>query len=253
MAVQHAGEVRARFLWAPGNGSVVSASGSSVSASGSSVSASGSSGSGSGSENGHESAFRFTSLRYLAQLYRTYLLCEGESEFVMIDQHAAHERVLFERLRARHLVGAPAVQPLLFAETFEVSATQGAQLEEFAAELAIAGFHIEPFGTSGGSVTLALKAAPAGLRADPAPVVRELLAELSDCGSSRAAEQRIDLVFATIACHSAVRAGDPLSAPEVDALFADLDATPYRAHCPHGRPVLWRWPLTEIARRFDRT
>jgi DNA mismatch repair protein MutL len=199
------------------------------------------------------SEFAFASLQFLGQLDRTYLLCQGEGEFVVVDQHAAHERVLFERLRVRQESGLGAMQPLLFSETVEVDPLHAAQLDEFGSEFLAAGFDLERFGETGGQVSLALKAAPAGLRGDPKLVVRQLLEELADRGGSRAAERPGDLVLATIACHSAVRAGDPLSPSEVEALFADLDETPNRAHCPHGRPVVWRMTMTEVARRFART
>ena len=119
------------------------------------------------------------------------------------------------------------------------------------------GFEIEHFGGS----TYAIKAVPAELRAagasrsarDIALVLRELLDQLADQGASDAVGERLDAVFATIACHSVVRAGDTLSQREVEALLQSLDGVDFKAHCPHGRPVLLRISIAEIARRFGRT
>jgi DNA mismatch repair protein MutL len=192
----------------------------------------------------------FRCLRYLGQLDKTYLLCEALGELILIDQHAAHERVAFQRLRERHALRAIPVQRLLFPQKLELAAAEAAVADDARAELVAVGFEIEPFG--GGTVVV--KAVPAGLRAGAADeVLRELLAELAERGGSRAVEERIDHVLATIACHSVVRAGDPLSEREVAALLASLDEVDYKAHCPHGRPVLLRISVAEIARRFGRT
>jgi DNA mismatch repair protein MutL len=194
----------------------------------------------------------FGALRYIGQLDNTFLLCERAGELILVDQHAAHERVVYERLRARQNGRAVSSQPLLFPETLEVDAGLAAAVETYADELTASGFVLEPFGESTRTATLALKATPAGLRDAPAVVLRELLSELSELQGSRALEERLDLVLATVACHSSVRAGDVLSREEVLALFAEIDRIEYRAHCPHGRPVLLRISLGEIARRFGR-
>jgi DNA mismatch repair protein MutL len=198
----------------------------------------------------------FGSLTYLGQLDLTYLLCEREGELVLVDQHAAHERVVFQRLVDKHRAHAIPRQQLLFPMTVELDRRMAAVAEESLAALEAVGFEIEPFGdAAGGQVAFAIKSAPAELRAgeDPVAVLRQLCAELVEHGGSRAVDERLDAVLATIACHSAVRAGDPLSPPEVGALFAALDAIEFRAHCPHGRPVLLRIRVDEIARRFGRT
>ncbi len=188
----------------------------------------------------------FSSLRYLGQLDRTYLICDGDGELVLIDQHAAHERVEFQRLRER--TGPLAQQRLLFPTHVEASPAHLAAVTEAAELLAATGFEVEPFGVA----TVAIKAIPAGLRHDPASVLRELLDELADHGGSRAVDDRLDHVLATIACHSVVRAGDVLAPREAEALLASMDGVDFRAHCPHGRPVLLRIGVPEIARRFGR-
>ncbi len=198
----------------------------------------------------------FSSLTFLGQLDLTYLLCEREGELVLVDQHAAHERVMFQKLVERHRARAIPRQQLLFPLTVELDRNLAAVAEESMAALESVGFEIEPFGdATGGQAAFALKSAPAELRAgeDPAGLLRQLCAELAEHGGSRAVEELLDAVLATLACHSAVRAGDPLSPPEVASLFASLDAIDFRAHCPHGRPVLLRIRVDEIARRFGRS
>jgi len=198
----------------------------------------------------------FTALRFLGQLDRTYLVCESEGELVLVDQHAAHERVAFERLRERQRSRSLARQQLLFPQTVGLDRQQAALARESQAVLDSVGFEIEPFGDApGGGCAFAVKSVPAELRPgeDPIALLVELIDELAEQGGSRALEERTDAVLATVACHSVVRAGDELGAAEAGALLAALDATPSRSHCPHGRPVLLRMRVDEIARRFGRT
>jgi DNA mismatch repair protein MutL len=192
----------------------------------------------------------FSSLRFLGQLQLTYLVCEAAGEMVLIDQHAAHERVAFQRLmERREQRQGVANQRLLFPTTIEVSAQQAALAEEISPLWAQVGYELEPFGKS----SIAIKAVPAGMRgADPVQVLRDLLDDWVEAGASRAVESRLENLLATVACHCAVRAGDRLSAEEVAALLQAMDGVDFRAHCPHGRPVLLRLSLDEIARRFGR-
>jgi DNA mismatch repair protein MutL len=185
----------------------------------------------------------------MGQLDRTYLVCEGDGELVLIDQHAAHERVAFQRLRDRADTDAVATQRLLFPTTLELPPGEAAVVADGGPLLGAVGFDVEPFGAS----AVAIKAVPAGLRHDPTQVLRELLGDLADRGGSRAVDERLDRVLATIACHSVVRAGDVLGADEARALLGQMDGVDFRAHCPHGRPVLLRIGVPEIARRFGRT
>ncbi|HWM87207.1 MAG TPA: DNA mismatch repair endonuclease MutL [Kofleriaceae bacterium] len=197
-----------------------------------------------------------TSLRYLGQLDRTYLVCEREGELVLVDQHAAHERVAFERLRQRQRSRSLPRQQLLFPQTIGLDRGQAAVARDSQSALESIGFEIEPFGDApGGGCAFAVKSVPSGLRPgeDPIALLVELIDELAEQGGSRALDERLDAVLATLACHSVVRAGDELSAPEVEALLTSLAAVEFRAHCPHGRPVLLRLRVDEIARRFGRT
>jgi DNA mismatch repair protein MutL len=198
------------------------------------------------------SASFFGGLTYIGQLDLTYLVCEGPGELVLVDQHAAHERVAFARLRAAHTSSDIRRQRLLFPLPVEV--------DEIGAALAADGRVLEPFGfevdagpAGTDARTIWLRAVPEMLRdADPKPLLRDVLGQLADGGTAASAIERADHVLATMACHSVVRAGDVLGREEVLALFAQLDGVDLRSHCPHGRPVLLRMPLPEIERRFGR-
>ena len=192
----------------------------------------------------------FAQLRYLGQLDLTYLVCESAGELVLLDQHAAHERVAFARLKERSQHHAVAMQRMLIPTTIEVSLPQVALVSETQTVLARIGYDVEVFGAT----AIAIKAVPAELRqSDPAAVLRELLDEWLSKGASRAIDARLDNALATIACHSVVRAGDRLNASEVEALLQSLDNVDFRAYSPHGRPALLRISIDELARRFGRT
>jgi DNA mismatch repair protein MutL len=206
----------------------------------------------------------FARLRYLGQLDLTYLVCEGDGELVIVDQHAAHERVELARLVARHTARDVATQKMLFPTTFEATPPQLAVAARAGAVLAQVGFEAEPFGKS----TIAIKAVPAGLQSDPTLVLRRLLDEWA-ADSAPTDDDRVLRALAQIACHSVVRAGDRLTSGEVEALLRSLDgvvfsapaspaappagASPsWQAPTPHGRAMLLRLPIAEIGRRFGR-
>jgi DNA mismatch repair protein MutL len=194
----------------------------------------------------------FSQLRYLGQLDLTYLACEGDGELVLVDQHAAHERVELARLHERHARGGDtrvAVQNMLFPVTLDATPTQLALVSRVGDLLAQVGFEVEPFGKA----TLALKAVPAGIRhGDPAQLLRRMLHEWAEVGAPSEAE-RLDALLGTIACHSVVRAGDRLTPGEVETLLRSLDGVDLSLPAPHGRAVLLRLPLSEIGRRFGRS
>jgi DNA mismatch repair protein MutL len=190
----------------------------------------------------------FSQLRYLGQLDLTYLVCEADGELVLVDQHAAHERVELARLEARHTACDAAVQKLLFPVTIEVTAAQLALVEHVGALLAQVGFEAEAFGKS----TLAIKAVPAGIRhGDPAQLLHRLLDGWARDGAP-SEDERLGRVLAEIACHSVVRAGDRLAASEAESLLRSLDGVDLTGAAPHGRSLLLRLPLAEIGRRFGR-
>jgi DNA mismatch repair protein MutL len=196
----------------------------------------------------HRDGF-FSSLIYLGQLQRTYLVCQAPGELVLIDQHAAHERVAFQRLREAHSSRRARGQRLLLPARVELEPQVAAMAAEHAPLLAELGFELEPFGDR----TVVVRALPQMLAdADPAEVVAEALGELEARAATELVADKLDHLLATMACHSVVRAGDLLSSEEVRALLVSMDGIDYRAHCPHGRPVLLRLSIGEIERRFGR-
>jgi DNA mismatch repair protein MutL len=191
----------------------------------------------------------FAGLNYVGQVHRTYLVCEAAAELILIDQHAAHERVAYARLRAAHARRQMPRQQLLFPIPIEVGDAAAAALETDDV-LGGLGFEVARQGPG----VILLRAVPEPLKdADPKPLIRELLSDLADGTPLREGElDRVDHLLATIACHSVVRAGDVLGRPEALALLNQLDGVDLSSHCPHGRPVLLRMPLGEIERRFGR-
>ena len=199
---------------------------------------------------------RFADLRLLGQLLSTYLVLEAKDQLLLIDQHAGHERVLFERLRAEWLERGVESQGLLTPTTLRVEPVPLAALIECRDSVARLGFDFEPFGAA----TVAIRAVPALLAGrDPAQLVRNLAEELAAAGEAadalRAGSRSLDAadrVFASLACHSARRRGDVLSPQEQRALLDAMDASPWAPCCPHGRPVAVAFELAEIERRFSR-
>jgi DNA mismatch repair protein MutL len=198
---------------------------------------------------------RFGDCALIGQLQATYLLLEGKDELLLVDQHAAHERVLYERLRASLLAQGIARQGLLAPLVVELApAALAALLEQ--AELALSlGFELEPFGDG----AVALRAVPSLLgERDPAALLRSLADELAaspaalSTGAALRALAPADRMLATLACHAARRQGDLLDPREQRALLDALDAIPWAPTCPHGRPVAVPISRAEIERRFAR-
>lgn len=194
----------------------------------------------------------FGGLEYIGQLRRTYLVCEGPSELVLVDQHAAHERIMFERLRVAHRQRAVVRQRLLFPIPIELDEVAAAAAREAATAEALAelGFEVEAFGPS----TMLLRAVPDLLKdVDPKPLLRDVLHRVAEGDSLRRAEENFEHVFATMACHGALRAGDIVAREAAVTLLGQLDAVDLHSHCPHGRPVLLRMSIAEIEQRLGRT
>jgi DNA mismatch repair protein MutL len=202
---------------------------------------------------GAAAAVRFGDLRPLGQLAATYLLVEAKDRLLLVDQHAAHERVLYEGLRAEWLSRGVQRQGLLAPLALAVEPRAIAALDAGAETLERLGFEVERFGEE----TIAVRAIPALLAGrDPAALVRGLLDEwdLRDASGASAvrALPEADRLFATLACHAARRKGDALDAQEQRALLDALDAIPWAPTCPHGRPVCVPFEISEIERRFGR-
>ena len=194
----------------------------------------------------------FSGLRYLGQLHRTYLVCEGPRGLVLIDQHAAHERMNYQRLRRAAADRSAQVQVLLAPIVLQLAPAAAARIAEGKDDLASIGLELEPFG--GGAA--AIKALPAPLSFLDATALSGLLADLADELSARGRGESLDrlrdALLARAACHASVRAHDALGDGEARALLDALDATDYGARCAHGRPVVAEWPAAEIEKRFGR-
>jgi len=192
----------------------------------------------------------FSSLIPLAQLDNTYILCQSHSGLVLVDQHAAHERINFERLKAAFASGESSAQTMLFPLRMDLNAIQEAALEDFYPQLERMGFLIDPFGGN----SYAVKAAPPILaNADVGAALKDLLDEAASFGGSRAVQERIEHALSTVACHASVRAHDKLSFEQMESLLHRLDGIDFSGNCPHGRPVYFEMTYEEMERRFGRT
>ena len=193
----------------------------------------------------------FSSLRIIGQFRASYIVAEDDEHLLLIDQHAAHERIGFERLRREFHGGAVARQGLLFPQIIEFDFKETALLSEFLDPLHRLGFELEPFGPR----TFALKAVPQLLagRDNFVQLLHDLASDLGELGVSRRIEDALDSFLLLISCHGMVRARQKLSTAEMTALLADLDQIDFNAHCPHGRPVYSRLSDPEIARLFRRS
>jgi DNA mismatch repair protein MutL len=195
---------------------------------------------------------RFGDLRLLGTLLATYLAVETKEGLLLVDQHAAHERVLYERLRAGWRQREIESQLLLVPLTLAAPPGQVARLAERTAAAAAFGFDLEPFGAD----SVLVRAVPALLAGrDPAALVRGLLdvwLEGEAPGADAPSAEAADRLFASLACHAARRKGEVLSPTEQRALLDALDAIPWAPTCPHGRPVAVPFDLHEIERRFGR-
>ena len=183
-------------------------------------------------------------LRVVGQVATTYVVAEGPDGMYLIDQHAAHERVVFDRLKGR--TAEEAVQPLLEPVLVELDRTAAAVFEEHGANLERLGLQLEPFGDA----ACLVRAAPAGF--GDGDIAGGLRAMLEKLGDERRVADPFDRAAATVACHSSVRAGMALSLEEMRQLIEDLGATASPRTCPHGRPTLVHVRQETLDRQFGR-
>ncbi len=184
-----------------------------------------------------------------AQVHQTYIVAQTSDGIVVVDQHAAHERLTQEKIKAAMAAGGVQRQMLLIPEVVEMDDASCERLLARADELAALGLAIEPFGTG----AVAIREVPALLgETDVQGLVRDLADDLSEFDGAIALEKRIDDVCATMACHGSVRAGRRLNADEMNALLREMEATPHSGQCSHGRPTYVELKLADIEKLFGR-
>jgi DNA mismatch repair protein MutL len=183
------------------------------------------------------------------QVAATYIVAEAEDGLVIVDQHAAHERLVLERMRAAREGGAVARQVLLIPEVVELDEPDCDRLEGAVPELAEMGLEIERFGAS----AVLVRSVPAALgKTNIASLVADLAAEIAELGGALSLRDKLDHVAATIACHGSVRAGRVLSVAEMNALLREMEVTPRSGQCNHGRPTWVKLGHGEIEKLFGR-
>ncbi|MEY4695855.1 MAG: hypothetical protein RIT14_283 [Pseudomonadota bacterium] len=184
-----------------------------------------------------------------AQLHENYIIAQTETGMVIVDQHAAHERLVYERLKRQMAETGITTQALLIPEIVDLSPGDAQRLMDAAPQLARLGLVIEPFGGS----AIALRETPAILGpVSAAALIRDVLDELADLGDSTLVQARIEAVLSRIACHGSVRSGRQMRAEEMNALLREMEATPHSGQCNHGRPTYVELKLSDIERLFGR-
>ena len=184
------------------------------------------------------------------QVHENYIIAQTQTGMVIVDQHAAHERLVYEKLKRQMAENGVAAQALLIPEIVDLSESDAVRLLEIAPELASLGLAIEPFG--GGAV--AVRETPAILgEVNAAAMIHDILDELTDLGDSQAVQARIEAILSRVACHGSIRSGRRMRAEEMNALLREMEATPHSGQCNHGRPTYVELKLADIERLFGRT
>lgn len=184
------------------------------------------------------------------QVHENYIISQTADGMVIIDQHAAHERLVYEKLKTQMAENGVAAQALLIPEIVDLSAAECAQLMDIASDLSRLGLTIEPFG--GGAI--AIRETPALLgEINATAMIRDILDELADLGSTQTIEARLEAILSRVACHGSIRSGRRMRAEEMNALLREMEATPHSGQCNHGRPTYVELKLADIERLFGRT
>ena len=192
---------------------------------------------------------RFGDMRVIGQLHNTYIVCEAEAGLILIDQHAAHERILFELFSARSADRKQPVQRLLVPETIELGFREAGVLAKVLPDLNELGLEIEPFGGN----TFVVKAVPVLLaERDVKPLIIEIVEKIVEIGAAPGLAEALDKCRMIMACHGAIRANLALTDKQIYGLLNQLDECQNPSHCPHGRPTWLRWELRTLEKSFKR-
>ena len=184
-----------------------------------------------------------------AQLHGTYIVAQTRDGLVVVDQHAAHERLVYERMKAQMAQGAVTRQALLTPEVVDLDPAEADRVLARADELAELGLIVEPFGAG----AVLVRETPALLGdTDVQGLIRDIADDLAEHGAALSLKERLAEVCGTMACHGSVRAGRVLSAPEMNALLRQMEATPHSGQCNHGRPTYVELKLADLEKLFGR-
>ncbi len=185
-----------------------------------------------------------------AQVHENYIIAQTATGIVIVDGHAAHERLVYEKLKSQMATNGVAAQALLIPEIVELSDHETAALLDIADDLARLGLTIEPFGGN----AIAVRETPAILgEINAAAMLRDISDELADQGDSASVQARIEAILSRVACHGSIRTGRRMQAAEMNALLREMEATPHSGQCNHGRPTYVELKLSDIERLFGRT
>jgi len=191
----------------------------------------------------------FGHMRVIGQFHNTYIVCESEAGLILIDQHAAHERVLYEQFSARASGARQSAQRLLVPETIELGYREADVLAKMIPQLKEMGLEIEPFGGN----TFVVKAVPVLLaEREIKPVLVEMVEQIAEVGAAPGLDQALERSRMVMACHGAIRANQALSETQIKGLLGQLDGCRNPSHCPHGRPTWVRWDMRFLDKSFKR-
>jgi DNA mismatch repair protein MutL len=183
-------------------------------------------------------------------VHENYIIAQTADGMVIVDQHAAHERLVYEKLKRQMAENGVAAQALLIPEVVDLTDADCARLMDHADDLSRMGLTVEPFGSG----AIAVRETPAILgNVDAKAMIRDILDELSDQGESTTLQARLEAILSRVACHGSIRSGRRMQGEEMNALLREMEATPHSGQCNHGRPTYVELKLSDIERLFGRT
>ncbi|MFP7674772.1 DNA mismatch repair endonuclease MutL [Marivita sp. S0852] len=184
------------------------------------------------------------------QVHENYIIAQTEDGIVIVDQHAAHERLVYEKLKTQMAENSVPAQALLIPDVVELTDADCGRLLENVQDLSRMGLTVEPFGAG----AVVVRETPAILgEVNAEALLRDILDELDDQGQATAVQDRIDAILSRVACHGSIRSGRQMRGEEMNALLREMEATPYSGQCNHGRPTYVELKLSDIERLFGRT